>query len=654
MQALFNSWDCTLPVLPKRSRLYALEPLEIGTPFVESLSGYVARLADAHAVSLGNLVGRELSALVANPLVHSFRTETGPDPHGFHARTYAVNSFGEAAKRWVEALQAGTMQADLHFLTLLPFEHLLCPLAIFRHCRAWCAACYEDSRVRGNVVHESLLWALKMVTFCPRHQQPLEEVCPHCSRRAKPLTVSSRPGYCSRCKKWLGRHAPEGDRSCLKQHDDEKALWYAGAVGDLLAAAPRVDPTSLRGTFTANFRACVDLIAEGNKSAFADAAGVNNGTVHSLMTGRCLPSIPTLLRVSYHLKIPVISFLDREPAAAEAQWQEARGRVETRRLPSSRASEAIRAALERAASEEPPPRLSDVARRFNYLKLNPLYRVDPKLCRQIASRYQESVRGDQRKPSDRRFCSLSKMKGALEASLAQELPTAAYYVAMDLGFVSDLTLRRKFPDLCRNIQEKIDAQNALNIASMGRALEAALDEDPPPSLGQLCERLGCCRPVVLRGHFSALCDQLLERRRAYRVRQIETLKRRLQELSLESPAVSLEKACQRVGLSRQRLVNLCPEESAAIVAHYDSSLRLRTMQRTAELDRQVRQIVRELHQEGKFPSVKRVRDYLEGSATHNWTVLGAIIRAAISEFNTRASDPPVILLARTGPPVESR
>ena len=67
MQALFNSWDCTLPVLPKRSRLYALEPLEIGTPFVESLSGYVARLADAHAVSLGNLVGRELSALVANP-----------------------------------------------------------------------------------------------------------------------------------------------------------------------------------------------------------------------------------------------------------------------------------------------------------------------------------------------------------------------------------------------------------------------------------------------------------------------------------------------------------------------------------------------------------------------------------------------------------
>jgi hypothetical protein len=638
MQALFDSWDCTLPALPKRSRLYALKPLGIGTPFVESLSGYVARLADAHGVSLGNLVGRELSTLVATPLVHPFKTEIGSDPHGFHARTYAINSFGEAAKRWVEALQTGTMQDDLQFLTLLPFEHLLWPLAIFRHCRAWCAACYEDSRSRGNVIHESLLWALKMVTLCPRHRRPLEEVCPHCSRRAKPLTVYSRPGYCSKCQKWLGRHTPEGDRSTFEQHDAEAALWHAGAIGDLLAAAPRVDPTSLRRTFTANFRACVDLVAEGNKSAFADAAGVTDETVYSLMTGRGLPSIPTLLRVSYHLKIPVIGFLEREPAAAEAHWQEARGRIETRRLPSSRASEAIRAALERATSEQPPPRLSDIAQRFNYLKLNRLYRVDPKLCRQIASRYQDSVRG-RRKPSDKRFCSLSKMKRALEASLAQELPAAAYYVALDLGFVGEIALKRKFPDLCRNIQEKIDAHNAVYIASMGRALKAALDEEPPPSLSQLCERLGCCRAVVLRQHFSVLCDQLLERRRTYRVHQIETLKRRLQELSLESPAVSLEKACKRVGLSRQRLVTLCPEESAAIVAHYDSSLRRRTVQRTVELGSQVRQIVRELHQEGKFPSVKRVRACLEGSAVQGWTAVSTMIRAAIKELNIRAPDP---------------
>src|SRR5881628_1288542 len=63
MQTAYESWDFTRPVLPPRSRLYSLEPIGIGTPLCESLSGYIARLADAHAVSVGDLVGRGLPRL---------------------------------------------------------------------------------------------------------------------------------------------------------------------------------------------------------------------------------------------------------------------------------------------------------------------------------------------------------------------------------------------------------------------------------------------------------------------------------------------------------------------------------------------------------------------------------------------------------------
>src|SRR5260370_39494092 len=115
-QPIFDSWDCTPSILPPRSRLYAIKPIGIGTPFVESLSGYVARLADAHAVSVGNLVVRELSALVSTPLFQSSQ------PDRFPPRFYAINGLGEPAKKWVEALQVGTMRPDLRFLTLLSFE----------------------------------------------------------------------------------------------------------------------------------------------------------------------------------------------------------------------------------------------------------------------------------------------------------------------------------------------------------------------------------------------------------------------------------------------------------------------------------------------------------------------------------------------------
>lgn len=637
-QAVFESWDCTRPVLPPRSRLYSLEPVGIGTPFVESLSGYIARLADAHAVSVGNLVGRELSALASSALVCPSREQLASDSHGFCARSYAINGLGEPSKRWVDALEAGTMRADLRFLTLLPIENAFWPHALFRYCRVWCPACYEDSRVRGRVVHEPLLWALKLVTFCPQHRQPLEQVCPHCFQPQKPLSVFLRPGYCSKCQAWLGDSGPEALRPTFDRSDAEAALWYAAQVGELLAAAPRFDSFPLRETFTINFRACVDVVADGHKHAFASAARMCPDTVHSLITQSSLPNIPTLLRISYHLKIPVMTFLQPQTASAVSHWRAAQGGIRRKRLPAARVSENIRAALERATAEHPPPRLSDVARRLGYIKLDRLYRVDPKLCRQIASNYQNSIRGQGRKPSDKRFCSLSRMKHALQASLAQKLPTAAYYVALDLGFVGERTLRRKFPDLCRAIQEKIDAQNALNIEGMGRTLKAALNEEPPPTLGQLCERLGWSRPVVLRRRFSTLCDQLLARRRVYRVHQIETLKGQLHELSLESPTLSLERACKRVGLSRQRLVTLCPEESAAIVARYERSRGDSKQRRIEELNREVHRIVQKLYQEGKCPSHRRVTALLSESASRSWVAIDAAVKAARQELNIASRD----------------
>jgi hypothetical protein len=51
----YEMWDITSPDLPPCSRLYPLEPIGVGTPLVESLTGYIARLAEAHCVSTGVL-----------------------------------------------------------------------------------------------------------------------------------------------------------------------------------------------------------------------------------------------------------------------------------------------------------------------------------------------------------------------------------------------------------------------------------------------------------------------------------------------------------------------------------------------------------------------------------------------------------------------
>jgi hypothetical protein len=57
-----NSWHTLLPEEPvlSRSRLYDLVPHEIGTPWCESLTGYINRLGWTHHVPPRALVAQEI------------------------------------------------------------------------------------------------------------------------------------------------------------------------------------------------------------------------------------------------------------------------------------------------------------------------------------------------------------------------------------------------------------------------------------------------------------------------------------------------------------------------------------------------------------------------------------------------------------------
>ena len=60
----YEAWDLTLPPIPERSVLFSLEPINVGTPWVESLTSYIARLASAHAVFPGVLMNKVVEPLV--------------------------------------------------------------------------------------------------------------------------------------------------------------------------------------------------------------------------------------------------------------------------------------------------------------------------------------------------------------------------------------------------------------------------------------------------------------------------------------------------------------------------------------------------------------------------------------------------------------
>ena len=235
-RSLYSDWELSRPNLSGRSYFYSLPPIGLDTPHVESLTGYIARLAAAHAVETGDLVNHELLPRV--PYTKGPRTGQTPvrlPRYSFYFSAHALNGPGERARLWISLLEELTRVPRLDVLTFGPWSKMISGVCLLRPYRAWCSLCYELWRSLGQSVYEPLLWTVQSVEICPEHRQPLDTVCHSCGRRQYVFSSRSRPGYCSRCRCWLGRESPSVGISA----ESSKLIRTAAMVGSFSRPVPR-------------------------------------------------------------------------------------------------------------------------------------------------------------------------------------------------------------------------------------------------------------------------------------------------------------------------------------------------------------------------------------------------------------------------------
>src|SRR5688572_29411716 len=126
---VYESWDCDLPgTFPERSHLYHLRPIGVGTAGVESLTGYIGRLAEAHNVRTGVLLTRELL-----PRLHQQADDKILAPnYAFIYDAYILNGISKCPGSWVRVLEILTGQTALHVLTMLSWAQIISDLHLLR------------------------------------------------------------------------------------------------------------------------------------------------------------------------------------------------------------------------------------------------------------------------------------------------------------------------------------------------------------------------------------------------------------------------------------------------------------------------------------------------------------------------------------------
>ncbi len=293
--------------LPPRSRFYGLEPIGIGTPEVESLTGYINRLAVAHCVTVSRLLKSELYPRV--------KAENSPGPSqkvnghlwlGWESANEAarmINGLGLTAERWVKVLEGLTGRRNLRFLTMLDWRYVLSSQELFKGPLRWCPDCFDDWRRNEQPIYEPLLWRLYPVIACLKHQGRLRFQCSHCGCQSAAFSARSRPGHCSACGCWLGADGrdelqPE-DR--LFGEELKQQTWVVNNLGELLAASPTLafpPPKEMIARFIAH------NLAKRHRTSLSGLGrelGIDSTVVGQWLRGKCAMQISSLLKVCFQL-----------------------------------------------------------------------------------------------------------------------------------------------------------------------------------------------------------------------------------------------------------------------------------------------------------------------------------------------------------------
>ena len=625
-EELYETWHLDdWPDIPERSRFYPLRPIGIGTSEVESLTGYVTRLAEAHVLTVGDMVGREPVNL---PRREKWFRTSRPKGHIFHAYSYAINGVSATARSWASSFERITGVSGLDLLTLLPLRWTLSGMCLFKRRRAWCPRCYAADRLNG-VVYERLLWSLQDVTVCPKHAVLLEQRCSICGEELSPLAVRSRPGHCSACGEWLG---PEVSSLVCQPGtgEDQYQLYAATAVGELLSSENskgRVRTSILRR----NLRTCIFRLTAGNGNAFAEITHTPRTTLRTWLDSG-LPRLDALLHFAFHLGISVKDLL-MSRSLPEVDWAEVKSRIPNRERNAKRyrTSETVRKLLREALQDDDCLSVPELAAQLGYKRSERLRQVSPELCRQLTRRHRACHRTHWwREPGAKRIAGLDRMRSVLEHSLKQHPPISVRRIAAQLGYSGGNAgfISRCFPDLCQSISDRLEAWKKRRTEELRTVVIAATAEQPPPTLRELSRRLGFQTSTTLRYWAPDLADLLLKKRAEHMAAEKARYHAVLAAVLSECPAPTLNSVARLLQCSNSFLNEHHPELCHAIASRHSREQKQMKGQRLQFLDDEVLEIARKLRARGLNPTQPRIVSLLRAGSIKQWGPVQRAVKRA--------------------------
>lgn len=322
---IYGSCDLEKPSIPPRSHLYHLEPIGIGEPYVESLTSYIARLAEAHCLYPSSLVTKIISCELKQIFIKDYSSR---NISSFFTKSRFINSHGKITQEIVKALKKLTLKQNLDRLTVLSYSEVLSSRKLFKKHKSWCPACYEQWRISKQTIYEPLLWTIAEAKICPHHYQLLQNTCPYCNQSIPWLTGKSRVGYCSYCDSWLGSFSQVSNDIVYDKAELAKYIWIVLNIGKLISFRYLASSLVQKDNIPKALNQIIDATYNGNISTFARAFGLPKNSVWMWCKNKSTPELRIILTICYCLDISLLDLITLKEKALKSP------QINIQRLPS--------------------------------------------------------------------------------------------------------------------------------------------------------------------------------------------------------------------------------------------------------------------------------------------------------------------------------
>ena len=451
------------PSVPLDPVLYGRAPKGLGTPLVESLSGYLARLCEARSLAVTDVLD-----LLVRPLVPPGLLRPRRDLLWFLSQhVVGVDGFGAQAVWFVTALAQLTRQPCLTCHTCLAWRDIFAPASpgVLARCgKRWCSRCLEQWHRQGVEPWEPLLWRLSPVTRCPIHRVRLSERCPGCGHPQKVVTQYVPFPHCDRCGQLLFVGDPLRDSGGFDERFDRAPLWEwwtSVAVAQMLSVHRHPE----RAASPAGIRSLLELRIRHRgigSEPLARYLRVARTAMIAWRDGKRKPRLRSFVQVCMLLgEHPAAVAYPDVPDGAWQSWSPWPGVQHPWSAPVSTSFDTVR-------------------RRA----------LDARWARVAAELDAVIATGDCPSPS------------ALASSVGER------YAG----------LSRRFPDRIEKLRSRRAADRALLRRRYGQALDEAIADPDPLSLNMLSKALGVDSAVLQRAH-PERCARLVKRHAAWAARQ---------------------------------------------------------------------------------------------------------------------------------------